>query len=158
MGERGAVETVDAGQIGLPRPILNGLPAPYSGCDHEHAVPHDDRIEQCRREHLCGVCGEALTTKRYMTMAANSWTKSRLESGALSDDGLMMDERCSHLALAHCPKMRSGFLMVLLVTADELELDPAQHGEAVSWRLRKPITRSQALGRRLVLSSTATLP
>lgn len=112
---------VDASVRGLPRPILDGLPAPYSGDDSRHGYPDDERMAECYDRDVCAVCGNRFTdSRRYVAQEAR---EAEIGATSLVDDGLLMHERCAKLALAHCPHMKHGFSQVFWVDVDELNHD-----------------------------------
>lgn len=148
----------DASRTGLPRPLLQGLPAPYSGRDDEHGIPHDGRLDQCVKELLCAVCGEPLEPDVLRYVAAPSeWWLLAGDRLLLADQGVQMDERCARLALAHCPSMRAGHTVVVGVRADELREGMALGG-GPAWELAVPIKRTSERLLRLGTTAPPTYP
>ena len=145
---------VDASRKGLPRPLLQGLPAPYSGVNSAHGKPDSERLNQCVSEQLCAVCGETLDpgALRYVATPADWWLLSSRSRPLLADQGAAMDERCARLALAHCPEMRNGHAVVFGVRADELE-EGVDLGGGLAWKLAVDIERDGT--RELRLRTTA---
>lgn len=139
--------SVDASQRGLPRPILQGLPAPYSGEDKRHGLPDFDRLRECVVEDVCAVCGELVDDDIFYVAAYAENT------ALLMDQGVILHERCARLSLAHCPHMRHGFSMVFWVRRSEVRNGPER-----SYRDITPEARADAPNRRLMLKSTAERP
>lgn len=139
---------VNAGQRGLPRPILDGLPAPYSGDNRDHGEPSQTRLEECQLDDLCGVCGEKLDARRYIAVYHEP-EFDQIERPhplwLLVADNVAMHERCAKLSLAHCPHMRSGKSWVVWV--DDMKIRPITPSPR--------LTAQQLNERRLMLKSTA---
>lgn len=138
--------SVDAGVLGLPRPILDGLPAPYSGSDTEHGIPDDKRNVECINTDICTVCGDSFDENDDKRYTASHVDKPEI----LLDFGHIMHEKCAKIALAHCPHMREGFSYVFWVGLDELRRNHVGRTHS--------ITREEILHRRLMLSSTCDSP
>jgi hypothetical protein len=133
---------VDASVTGLPRPLLDGLPAPYSGQNTKHGVPDDDRLAQCVTEQLCAVCGVAIDADavRYVGVIGDWWA-ARRPCPPLIDSGAPLDERCARLTLAHCPAMKDGRSVLIAVHADDLRMGPGLGG-GEAWHLKEAIDYS----------------
>lgn len=155
-----AKETVDAGVRGLPRPILDGLPAPYTGADDYHGSQHDERHAEAKIEQLCAVCGEGLSECERVYVGLGQSAIHIIENpdaydarpgfgiDSLLDGGVGMHLRCAQLSLAHCPNMRYGKSIVTWLTQDEYR--------AFCERVRFDIEFVAALKeRRLMLKSTS---
>lgn len=134
---------VDASVRGLPRPMLNGLPAPYSGRDDIHGMPHTKRAQECAAGDVCSVCGEQITDERRYVVTHNQ------SEGELLDSGHQMHERCAKVALAHCPHMRHGFSIVFW--AEHAEMQQGPH----SRELKVALGAAEMHARRLMIKSTA---
>lgn len=139
-------EIVDAGVRGLPRPILDGMPAPYSGSDTKHGVPDNKRLVECINKDVCTVCGESFPEDEDRRFTAAHVDKPTI----LLDFGHLMHERCAKIALAHCPHMREGFSYVFWVGVEEIN-------RATSNRTHT-VTHEEILERRMMLSSTSENP
>lgn len=122
---------------GLPRPLLQGMPIPYSGDEDQHGIPDSHRLDQCVKNDLCGVCGEKLLKRRYVAIG--------IKVGDVLDQ-VGMHERCAKLSLAHCPHMSSGYSHVVWINRDEYK--GGKHF----------LTKRQVESRRLKLASTADAP
>lgn len=94
---------------GLPRPIVNDLPVPYTSAVDKHADVHDDRSDECREGNLCGVCGllvdPTVAAERgyYWGVAVRFPTD---EDYVELVESLVMHRRCLRLTMVHCPHMR----------------------------------------------------
>lgn len=154
------VSDVDAGKVGLPRPLLEGLPAPYSGADWAHAEPHSGRMQACIAEALCAVCGVALDAAavRYVGLSTSDIQEDGCAKQKLIDKGMQMDDRCARLSLAHCPSMREGRMVVVSVEPAMLELTHDHHDQPLLWQLRSPMPLTEIKARRLMLRTTQVDP
>lgn len=139
-------ERVDAGVRGLPRPILQGMPAPYSGSDTEHGMPHVERDQECMDFDICAVCGLEFED------VERTYTASFFHADdQLLDRGVLLHERCAKIALAHCPHMRLGFSKVFWTESGEI-LNNA-YGRSLALDA-KPLVDE----RRIMLGSTSAEP
>lgn len=120
---------------GLPRPMLDKMPVPYSGDEKHHGRPDWERLGKCQRESLCAVCGLALDTTACIAL------------GPENDivDNAAMHEPCAKIALAHCPHMKLGYSAVIRVTLGEVDLSES----APDWLVE------QTASRRVMLSTTS---
>lgn len=125
--------TLAPDQPGPPRPLLDGLPIPFSGHEHNHGVPHQDRLQSCVQLDLCAVCGERLEKRR--------WVGIGIKGHVLDSAG--MHERCAKISLAHCPHMRLGYSRIIWIEPREYEGN--QH----------KLSERQLNARRLMLASTS---
>lgn len=93
---------------GLPRPLFEGQPVPYTASvdveddlymGFKPNLKHfdDTRMKWCWDAEACLVCGDGFDDE-----AAAAWDT---ESGTIVDGGLMHD-RCGRIAMAHCPHLK----------------------------------------------------
>jgi hypothetical protein len=115
---------------GLPRPLYEGLPAPYtvavsSDCrggppavQPQFKISSEVRMDECQQEALCILCGEQLGEDATVLWDAHD--------GGIVDDWL--HTRCAQLSVSHCPHLvklkAAGSLRLVAGTVAELKRLP----------------------------------
>lgn len=99
--------------VGLPRPVVDNKPVPWTAQAWGNADGEIDRVEwrdsdptrrdQVRYDHKCGVCGEIVGDDCAVI--------ARIGDRAATDR-MIMHPRCGMLALARCPHFTRHELLV----------------------------------------------
>lgn len=88
---------------GFPRPLLDGLPLPYSGLIDTHGKADVPRVLKCKDNNLCGVCGLALTEGDEWFFDSGSIAVKNLPL-----DGIYLHNKCAKLTKAVCPFLKES--------------------------------------------------
>lgn len=148
----GLLDNLDEVPRGLPRPIVDGLPVPYSSEAASHANVHSERAMHCVGDRMCGVCGKHVDPAapdergRYWAVATRDWPTTGYDKLL---ENFVMHRRCVRLTMVHCPRMRmnghgdgitDGVIDNYPVWLRPDEILPGG-------RLRKPLTERQVRAR-----------
>lgn len=93
---------------GFPRPYSESykVPVPYTAVDDTNVgTISDERIDECLREMLCAVCGEALDSTCCLAVRDSSET---VRGSVTSRDTGISHEKCAKIVESFCPEFKSG--------------------------------------------------